>query len=713
MFLAALIAREDNDTDLALAECAELLRILPDSSFADDALNLQAYIQLVDLQNFALAARSYARLQREFPDSSYNDGALFGEAIALEKDGLRDVARLRLEDLKARHISLDLLGFEIPRDNVRSRLWLQRANARLASLDRFEADPVLTGTGPYFIMGARFSYDQPVGGGQNYQYTWEWLKKHNMPATHIAHWLTRDTAWEWESSARVAAAARAGYTPVIVDWYFGDQISVPFIKENRQAYMRHLQDKLIPLIKDLSDVMVILEPEFNKNGVESWEGWDEVALEAVKLIKANTNARVGLGIGDWARVEREEALTNIEKTVAASDFVGFLIMSSRSYESSFSSASNDVTSRFENTITALNERFDKPILLAYAALSSSSKWEEQQANQLREVLQRVPYFRGDGLLGVGYFSLFDNPRHQGWFGAAETEFGLLTAEGQDKPAAAAWRDEIANIWRLDKRAPVVEEALEVVPEAGAYAIRATLDEWARWTVTLQGERSSARRVFSGAGQYVDVLWVGDAHQGEFANEGVTVTLRAEDGSGNATSAEGSLELTGETQRPQEQVILAESLGLNSQGLELELYDDETLLVNHARPYRVLRLPVSDSTLQTVKNPTIKLSIKADGALYGLYLGIERENGVRSRLLVDYALPFSPTGESYEISIPVAHILRRGQVFDMAGTLVEETESSPWYRLTLENGSQPMRYRLENAAIEQGPEVTPELSAIGL
>ena len=79
------------------------------------------------------------------------------------------------------------------------------------------------------------------------------------------------------------ACIRAGYTPVIAFWYFGDAISPEFVKNNKEAYWQTIQQQLIPLIRDLPEVVILLEPEFNKNGITKWNGWDAVASRAIAL----------------------------------------------------------------------------------------------------------------------------------------------------------------------------------------------------------------------------------------------------------------------------------------------------------------------------------------------------------------------------------------------------------------------------------------------
>ena len=73
------------------------------------------------------------------------------------------------------------------------------------------------------------------------------------------------------------------------------------------------------------------------------------------------------------------------------------------------------------------------------AVSSYQGWTERQAAALRDLADNRGELLRHGVFGVVYFQLRDDPEHGGYFGPAEKHFGLLSAAGEAKPAAAAFR----------------------------------------------------------------------------------------------------------------------------------------------------------------------------------------------------------------------------------------------------------------------------------
>lgn len=133
-YLAALDARDSGDPDTALALIDSVLVNDANSYIADDALYLRGYIQLMDVEAPAAALTTLQELRSRFPDSTYYDTALYSEALANVALGNLMLARSIYEDLKYRHTGVDAFGISLPKDNLTSRLWFERATAGLAEL---------------------------------------------------------------------------------------------------------------------------------------------------------------------------------------------------------------------------------------------------------------------------------------------------------------------------------------------------------------------------------------------------------------------------------------------------------------------------------------------------------------------------------------------------------------------------------------------------
>lgn len=135
LYLSALDLRDSGDFQGAIAELEAIQRLYYDGYLGDDAVYLHGYIQLMDLKDYSGALKTMRTLRQYFPDSTYYDTALYSEAIAEQELGNHLVAREILLDLKYRHTGVSALGVELPKDNLVSRLWFDRANDALASMD--------------------------------------------------------------------------------------------------------------------------------------------------------------------------------------------------------------------------------------------------------------------------------------------------------------------------------------------------------------------------------------------------------------------------------------------------------------------------------------------------------------------------------------------------------------------------------------------------
>ncbi|MEM7000800.1 MAG: hypothetical protein AAF529_08435 [Pseudomonadota bacterium] len=508
------------------------------------------------------------------------------------------------------------------------------------------------------------------------------MEEKDIPATHISHWISAGTQWQWESRQRLLAAVQAGYAPIIIDWYFGDAISPDLVQRKRSEYLRHVQEELVPLVRDVPGAMVILEPEFNKGGVQDWPGWDDVATEAINILKSATTASVGLAVGDWVKTETEGELDNIERAVAASDFLGFLLMSSKDYEGTYASPTNDFGARLDQIVNFLAERFNKPLFLAYTAISSDGDWSETQARYLDTMLSRAPLYEQNGLFGLGVLSLFDNPNHSGWFGDAERRFGLFDENGAAKPAAQVWRQRVAHLMRDDTRPPFLLERPEtVLVNAGhsqSLVLQGRFSEWSRWQVSLVGVESGAEFRRAGVGHDFQLAWTGQSNWGEFRDEDVLMSVYAEDKAGNAYSH-----------------VETEALNLYVPGQWFEVQKIEfERFSRRFEPYAMKRIgfdqPIVAQELR--EGRSLELQLRYDEQPRGLFIGVENSERQRSRILLDGLVLPGRSGVWQTVNIPLRDLLRSNLVLngdgDVLPTVVADRFSQfPWTALIFESSTQ--------------------------
>lgn len=132
-YLNAVNKREDSDYIGAIASLNNLLLEQPDSIYADDALYMRGYIELMDNGDYRGARDSMSQLRSSYPDTKYYDTALYSEALANDEMGEKKQAGELYQDLKDRHTSdaAKFLSLDLPRDNYLSRLWFDRARQGL------------------------------------------------------------------------------------------------------------------------------------------------------------------------------------------------------------------------------------------------------------------------------------------------------------------------------------------------------------------------------------------------------------------------------------------------------------------------------------------------------------------------------------------------------------------------------------------------------
>jgi len=134
MYLEAMRYRDERDYATAMRTLNIFTTMYPDSHLADDAYYLKGYIQLIDLDNPLNALRAMQKLRELFPDTSYYETSLYSDAIAQIEIGNELLAKDILLDLKKRHTGIDTLGIQLPKDNLLSRMWFERATQMLESV---------------------------------------------------------------------------------------------------------------------------------------------------------------------------------------------------------------------------------------------------------------------------------------------------------------------------------------------------------------------------------------------------------------------------------------------------------------------------------------------------------------------------------------------------------------------------------------------------
>ncbi|MCP5058948.1 MAG: hypothetical protein GY937_19775 [bacterium] len=265
-------------------------------------------------------------------------------------------------------------------------------------------------------------------------------RRHGLATDYLQVWLPRGWKDDWLEPAALSALAHTGTTPVVAHWFFGDEISKERVESERSAWHRSLA-RLARRIAIDEPVIVLLEPEFNnappegEMAITDWAGFSDEVREAVRILRHFApKVQVGLCAGDFSPTrDLERAVSGVAGEL---DFLAFQEMRASTRHG------KDALNLGEAALSYaryLRQAFGRPIFLGYVAISSYGDWQLAQRDALRSLVRERRALAKEGVFGMVYFQLRDDPEHSGWFGPAERSFGVLTAKGEPKPALEVLR----------------------------------------------------------------------------------------------------------------------------------------------------------------------------------------------------------------------------------------------------------------------------------
>jgi hypothetical protein len=191
-------------------------------------------------------------------------------------------------------------------------------------------------------------------------------------------------------------------------------------------------------------VLVILEPEWNiappegETAITDWPWFaNDLRAAAMMIRKEAPNVLVGTCPGDFPGTPGLEAV--LGPVAADLDFLAFQEMRAATDTDADRPGYTDVAGAAVDYARYLKRAFGRPILLGYVAVSSHGGWRGTQREILDDLHRRRRELLRAGVFGLVYFQLYDDPRHEGYFGRAEKHFGLITRGGREKPALEAFR----------------------------------------------------------------------------------------------------------------------------------------------------------------------------------------------------------------------------------------------------------------------------------
>ena len=263
------------------------------------------------------------------------------------------------------------------------------------------------------------------------------LKKEAPNVNAISVWITRTWKENWYPVKTVNEYIKHGYAPVFIFYWFADDISPKFVKKNEKKYFKTLKKFKNYLKKIKGKKIVILNPEYNENGMHNSKMFDILQAKSIIELKEIDNTLVGICPGDfgnynviWDGVNWEQYSKSMELSAKLSDFIAFQEM--RALTKNSPQQMLDTPLRALAFATYLHEKYKKPTFLAYLAVSSY-KNEKIQKEIFENFAKMLPLFKHSAnLAGINIFHYIDVPDHQGFFDKAERFFGVKKANGEKK-----------------------------------------------------------------------------------------------------------------------------------------------------------------------------------------------------------------------------------------------------------------------------------------
>ncbi len=270
----------------------------------------------------------------------------------------------------------------------------------------------------------------------------EVLQKEAKNTNAVSLWITKDWQEDWyDVETTQHEIIDKGYTPVYIFYWFADEVSPKFVQANEEAYFKTLRKFTQHLKKLKGKKIVVLNPEYNENKTESWDGMNDIFLKSFAMLREDSEVLVGPCVGDFGdykhvNEKREWRLfhKSLKRAAKEADFIAFQEM--RALTRNSKEEILNTPQRALNLSHYLYKTYKKPTFFAYAAISSyGENGQEIQREVYENFAKNIPIMRRDAnLIYFGLFHYFDYPGHVGYFNEAEEYFGIVRKDGSSKPS---------------------------------------------------------------------------------------------------------------------------------------------------------------------------------------------------------------------------------------------------------------------------------------
>lgn len=259
--------------------------------------------------------------------------------------------------------------------------------------------------------------------------------------TWAGHWMETYGWGGFESDLR--DMRDAGVTPVIQWYYYGDSISPNCVKYGCDGRTKGEWDAMAKeLAVRAKAVMgsrtyyVVMEPEFQKNGIEDWDTFDGYLANQANILKSNggSGVRVVVGFGHWGEWEL------FDRAVAASHLTGFQVLRGSTRDST--SEGTGVADYMITLAKRLKADWGKPVIVFDLGVATYGGWEWVQEQAIKNVIAKRSELDAAGVDAIVWRYVHDNDHSSGYFGPAESSWGVVTKSGAKK---AGYNDLVALI----------------------------------------------------------------------------------------------------------------------------------------------------------------------------------------------------------------------------------------------------------------------------
>lgn len=320
------------------------------------------------------------------------------------------------------------------------------------------------------------------------------LQKYLVKSKYLAYWITKGWEENWFTLSRIQEAMDAGYVPVFIYYYFGDELSAVPSGDVLTNYYEDTK-RVANLLKALNGTkLVIMEPEFNKEAIlesnASMRAFAEIMAQGIDNLEENVSdvyfslcmtdtGRRGVNVvadscgydncalGDqnaWS--EADEIYDFLKDKISFLSFQEMVAQFSRdplnpgAWESPNPINYTDeeigieyLDERILNFSAYLHKKYNKPVFVPYITIPTAT-WDDLDNSETissdevnKEGWRLVPQevygglkgrqeaLKESGLFGYLPMALFDNPRQDyggyQYFIDDEYHFGLIETSAED------------------------------------------------------------------------------------------------------------------------------------------------------------------------------------------------------------------------------------------------------------------------------------------